>query len=147
MRFRKEKQDAVLSVIANGVEFAGDLTFDHGLRVDGLVRGKVQSEATLIIGATGKVEAEVDIRRISINGEFHGSIRASDRVEIHKDGKVYGDIFTPCLIIEAGALFEGRCNMADQMGSSTEDAIRLQPLEQHADASARRQNAAGPMLP
>ena len=54
------------------------------------------------------------IRRISINGEFRGIVRASDRVEVHKEGRVYGEIYTPCLIIEAGAIFEGKCNMSEK---------------------------------
>jgi len=114
MKFKKEEQDEMTSLLGEGVEFVGDLSFTFGLRVDGVVKGKVRSESILIIGPKGKVEAEVSIKRISIDGEFHGVIYATDRVEIHKDGKVYGDINTPCLIIEAGALFEGKCNMSDQ---------------------------------
>jgi len=83
------------------------------MRVSGIIKGKVHSEAVLEIGPGGKVDAEVNVRTISISGEFHGIIRALDRVEIHKDGKVFGDIYAPCLIIEAGAVFEGRCNMGD----------------------------------
>lgn len=114
MKFKKESADEILSLLGEGVEFQGELSFTHGIRVDGVVRGKVRSESCLIIGPKGRVEAEIAIRRVSIDGEFHGTIRASDRVEIHKEGKVYGDIYTPCLIIEAGALFEGKCNMNDQ---------------------------------
>jgi cytoskeletal protein CcmA (bactofilin family) len=114
MKFKKESTDEILSLLGEGVEFQGELSFTHGIRVDGIVRGKVRSESCLIIGPKGRVEAEVAIRRVSIDGEFHGIIRASDRVEIHKEGKVYGDIYTPCLTIEAGALFEGKCNMNDQ---------------------------------
>jgi len=114
MKFKKAEQDEMTSLLSEGVEFVGDLSFTLGLRVDGVVKGKVRSESILIIGPKGRVEAEVSIKRISIDGEFHGVIYASDRVEIHKDGKVYGDINTPCLIIEAGALFEGKCNMSDR---------------------------------
>lgn len=111
MKFKKENADEILSILGEGVEFQGELSFAHGIRVDGAVRGKIHSESCLVIGPKGKVEADVAIRRISIHGEFRGSIQASDRVEIHRGGKVYGDLFTPCLIIEAGALFEGKCNM------------------------------------
>jgi cytoskeletal protein CcmA (bactofilin family) len=113
MRFRKETPDEIVSLLGEGVELVGELSFTHGLRVDGTVRGKIRSEATLVIGPKGRVEGDASIRRISITGEFHGTIRAS-WIEIHKDGKVYGDLYTPCLIIEAGALFEGKCNMSEQ---------------------------------
>jgi cytoskeletal protein CcmA (bactofilin family) len=91
----------------------GEVSFTSRMRVSGIIKGKVHSEAVLEIGPGGKVDAEVNVRTISISGEFHGIIRALDRVEIHKDGKVFGDIYSPCLIIEAGAIFEGRCNMSD----------------------------------
>jgi len=121
MKFKRDVDDEIQSILAEGVEFDGELSFNHGLRVDGLVRGKVTSDACLIIGPSGKIEAEVRIRRAMINGEFRGAIHASDRVEIHKDGKVYGDIFTPCLIIEAGALFDGKCNMSEEKAAISAD--------------------------
>jgi cytoskeletal protein CcmA (bactofilin family) len=111
MKFKKENADEILSILGEGVDFQGELCFTHGIRVDGVVRGKVRSESCLVIGPKGKVEAEVTISRVAINGEFRGTVHASDRIEIHREGKVYGDLFTPCLIIEAGAIFEGKCNM------------------------------------
>jgi cytoskeletal protein CcmA (bactofilin family) len=115
MPFMKRKAaDSIISLLGKGAEMTGEITFTNGLRVEGVIKGKVRSEATLEIGPGGLVDAEVRVRRISINGEFHGVIHAADRVEIHKDGKVFGDIYSPCLIIEAGAVFDGRCNMSDE---------------------------------
>jgi cytoskeletal protein CcmA (bactofilin family) len=111
MKFKRENDDEILSILGEGVDFQGELSFTHGIRVDGIVRGKIRSDSCLVIGPKGKVEADVTIRRLAINGEFRGTVHASDRIEIHKEGKVYGDLFTPCLIIEAGAIFEGKCNM------------------------------------
>jgi cytoskeletal protein CcmA (bactofilin family) len=114
MQFMKGKsKDDVVSLLGEGVEFAGELTCTNNLRASCVIKGKVRSEATFEIGPGGKVDAEVAVRRIVVSGEFHGTIRASERVEILKEGKVYGEIYSPCLIIEAGAIFEGRCNMSD----------------------------------
>jgi cytoskeletal protein CcmA (bactofilin family) len=121
MKFGKEKPDDIQSILGEGVEMVGEINFSTGLRVDGVIRGKIRSEGILAIGSKGRVEAEVLIKRISINGEFRGVIHASDRVEIHKDGKVYGELYTPCLIIEAGALFEGKCNMSERLPAKTEE--------------------------
>ena len=115
MQFMKGKEaDEIVSHLGDGTEFSGELSFVKGLRVSGVVKGKVRSEATLEIGPGGKIDAEVSVRKIAISGEFRGIIRASERVEILKEGKVFGDIYSPCLIIEAGAIFEGRCNMTDK---------------------------------
>ena len=119
MKFKKENTDEILSILGDGVELQGELSFAHGIRVDGIVKGKIRSESCLVIGPRGKVEADIAIRRVSIHGEFHGAIQASDRVEIHREGKVYGDLSTPCLIIEAGALFEGKCNMNESRVGQT----------------------------
>jgi cytoskeletal protein CcmA (bactofilin family) len=132
MKFKKQTSDEIVSLLGEGVEISGEISFSQGLRVDGNVKGKIRSEATLVIGSTGRVEAEVSIRRVSITGEFHGVIHASERIEIHKDGKVHGDLYTPCLIIEAGALFEGKCNMSDQKANRVPEGPVLRAVEPSA---------------
>ena len=112
--FKKENAVEILSILGEGVEFQGELSFTHGIRVDGTVQGKIRSDASIIVGPKGKVSADITIRSISINGELRGTVRASERIEIHKMGRVFGDLYTPCLIIEAGAVFEGKCSMLDQ---------------------------------
>ncbi len=136
MMFKRESSDEIVSLLGEGVEMVADMSFSKGLRVDGLVKGKIRSEAFLVIGPKGRVEAEVHIRRISINGEFRGVIHASDRVEIRKEGKVYGDLYTPCLIIESGALFDGRCNMSDLKAAKPgEGPSQLKAVEPAGDSS------------
>jgi cytoskeletal protein CcmA (bactofilin family) len=133
MQFKKGKEtDEIVSLLGEGAELNGEISFTNGLRVDGVVKGIVRSEAALVVGRAGKVEAEVFVKKICISGEFHGVIRASDRVEIYKDGKVYGDIYCPCLIIEAGAIFEGRCNMSENRNAAPkpeENSPAANPLE------------------
>jgi cytoskeletal protein CcmA (bactofilin family) len=125
MQFKKGKEvDEIVSLLGEGAELDGEISFTSGLRIDGIVRGKVKSEAALIIGRSGIVNAEVNLKKISISGEFHGVIHASDRVEIYRDGKVYADIFSPCLIIEAGAIFEGRCNMSEKRASRKDEPMK-----------------------
>jgi cytoskeletal protein CcmA (bactofilin family) len=116
------------SQLGEGVELSGDFYFSKGVRIGGVVKGKIRADALLEVAPTGRIEAEVDVRRISIQGELHGTIRASERVEIHKEGKVRGEIFSPCLIIESGAFFEGHCNM----GEATPAAVSSQK-EIHQD--------------
>ncbi len=134
MKFRKDAQDEIVSILGAGAEMVGDLTFNHGFRVDGVIKGKVRSEAYLVIGTSGRVEAEAHVRKVAINGEFHGVLRASDRIEIYKEGKVYGDVYTPCLIIEAGGLFEGKCNMSESRAPKAADNPPLRTTDTTADS-------------
>lgn len=125
MKFKKESADEIVSILGDGVEFEGELCFTHGVRVDGSIRGKIRADACLVVGPKGRIDADVAIRRIAIHGEFHGTIHASDRVEILKEGKVYGELYTPCLLIEAGATFEGKCNMNDQKAAAASGTRNL----------------------
>ena len=108
----------VNSQLGEGVELSGDFYFSKGVRIGGHLKGKLRADATLEVSPSGRIDADVDARSISIFGEVNGSIRASERVEIHKEGKVRGEIFSPCLIIEAGAFFDGHCNMGETGGKS-----------------------------
>ena len=107
------------SHIGEGAELSGDFYFSKGVRIGGVVKGKIRTEGVLEIVPAGKIEADIDVRKISIQGEFRGTIRASERVEIHKGGKVQGEISSPCLIIESGASFDGHCNMGKDVVPQT----------------------------
>ena len=130
MNFKKGgSSDAIISLMGEGVEIVGEVSFTQGVKIDGVIKGNVKSDASLVVGSKGKVEADVAVRRISIGGEFKGTIHASERVEILKDGKVFGDLYTPCLIIEAGAVFEGKCNMSERKGTKAEEGALLKVVE------------------
>jgi cytoskeletal protein CcmA (bactofilin family) len=138
MQFRKGKaMDEIVSLLGEGAEISGEIFFAKSMRIDGFVKGKIRSDASLIIGSGGKVDADVNVRRISINGEFHGIIHASERVEIHREGRVYGDIYCPCLIIDAGAIFEGRCNMSDSSMSKKDEGVLLKAVDANPDITAK----------
>jgi len=90
--------------------FSGDLVFKGSFRIDGNFKGTVDSDSMLIIGDTGSVEAEIKVGYIIINGEFKGSIQATDKVEIHEHGRVTGTITAPKLQVEDGAYLEVTCH-------------------------------------
>ena len=95
--------------LGENTEFEGELKFHGTIRIDGHFKGDISAVGTLIIGKSGKVEANVHVSSIVLNGELHGNILADERVEIHAPGKVYGDIKAPVVVIHEGVLFEGNC--------------------------------------
>jgi len=77
--------------------------------VDGKVEGPVAlAGQRLTVGRTGQLNSEVTAREVVVYGKVTGNLRASDRVEIKKDGSVTGDIVTSRISIEDGAFFKGR---------------------------------------
>lgn len=98
--------------LTDGTEIDGEVRFNEELRVDGKIGGRIVSDSgRLLVGESGQIEAEVHVGVASISGTVSGTLVATVRVEIHSTGKFYGDIRTPALIIEEGAIFEGQCEM------------------------------------
>ena len=101
----------VSGFIDKDTEIKGDIRFNDSFRIDGKFKGKILSGNTLIVGENGDVEADIEVRSVSINGKVKGSINTKDRVEIFSKGRVTGKIIAPKLIIEEGAFFQGTCQM------------------------------------
>jgi cytoskeletal protein CcmA (bactofilin family) len=109
---RDIKDGNMSGFVGTGTAVTGEATFKMMLRVDGHISGRVSSEdGTLIVSAGGQVDANVDVAVALINGTINGDIIATKRIEIGRVGKVIGNIQTPALIIESGAIFEGSCRM------------------------------------
>jgi len=109
----REFKDGNLSgFVGSGTVVTGEANFKALMRVDGHLSGRITSTSgTLIVGANGKVDANIEVAVATIQGTVNGDIIASQRLEIGRAGKVNGNIQTPSLIIEQGALFEGSCKM------------------------------------
>jgi cytoskeletal protein CcmA (bactofilin family) len=110
----KEKEREILDskisgLIDQGTEMKGDLTFKGSFRIEGNFKGTINADSLLIIGERGKVEADIKVGQVVINGEIRGNVQASERVEVHSKGRVYGTIQTPKLVVEEGAYLEANC--------------------------------------
>ncbi len=99
------------SVIDQGCQFEGRLTFVGTLIVNGKFQGELISSNTLIVGESGELEADVRAGTIILAGQISGHITARERVELRKTARIFGDIISPVLVLEEGVIFDGRCNM------------------------------------
>jgi len=103
-------------LIDHGTELKGELNFKGSFRIEGAFQGKIFSDSMLIIGEKGKVEADVQVGQLIINGEIRGTLQAKDRIEIHNRGRVYGTLITPRLVVEEGAFLEANCQTTEVRG-------------------------------
>lgn len=109
---RDIKEGRLSGYVGNGTVLTGETNFQAMLRVDGHLTGRVTSEnGTLIIGSTGRVDANIMVASAMINGTVNGDIIAMERIELGRTSRVVGNIQTPKLVIEDGAIFEGSCTM------------------------------------
>lgn len=101
----------VHTILGPESKFQGNLSFEGTVRIDGHFKGDVNTNDVLVVGPGAKVEAEIHVGSIVINGEVNGNIFAKNAVEIHAPAKVRGNISTPVLVIDRGVIFEGSCKM------------------------------------
>lgn len=97
--------------IDQGVTLEGTLTVTGTFRIDGNIKGNIISEQTVILGEGAKVEGQIEGNRVVISGRFDGVIFAKGRVEIEAKGVVTGEVHSPCMVIDPGGIFDGRCHM------------------------------------
>jgi cytoskeletal protein CcmA (bactofilin family) len=80
------------------------------------------------VSTNGLVEADIDVAVAQIHGAVKGDIIASKRIEMGRVARVNGNIFTPSLVVEQGAHFEGSCRMADRPSSRQEARKKMKEL-------------------
>ena len=108
--------------IDQGSEFEGKLSFRDTVRIDGRFQGEITSENTLIVGEPGDIEATIRSNTVVVSGKVHGSIYAAKKVVLHKAAFVTGDIETPVISIEEGAVLNGQVKMPSPDGRHTSTA-------------------------
>jgi cytoskeletal protein CcmA (bactofilin family) len=102
----------ITALLGRGTRFEGKLYFEGRVRIDGVFKGEIKSDDTLIIGDGAEVHAEIDVATVIVRGgAVHGNVRASQAIEIHSPGKLIGNISSPSLFIERGVEFQGSCKM------------------------------------
>lgn len=100
------------SLIGAGTTVSGDIAFSGGLRVDGKVIGKVTTldnqPGTLVISEQARVDGEVRVSHVVVNGEVSGSLIANDYLELQAKARVNGDVAYRMLEMHFGAIVEGK---------------------------------------
>ena len=93
-------------------ELDGEMSFKDMLRINGHVAGRVFSyKGTLIVDASARVEADINVGICVVNGTVVGDIIGHERVEVAQGAVVKGNIATRTLSIKPGAVFQGDCRM------------------------------------
>ena len=132
---RDIKEGTLSGFVGGGTDVTGEANFKAMMRVDGHFSGRITSSTgTLIVGNNGVVDANIEVAVAVIQGNINGDIIATQRLELGRAAKVNGNIQTPSLIIEQGAIFEGSCKML-QMQTAAEKAKRDRKVDEPLDTT------------
>ncbi len=107
------KEKEMNGFLDQGTVFQGDLVFEDLLRIDGKFEGTIRSDSELVIGESAEVKGEVSVGSVTINGRVNGKITAKNKIEINSRARVTGELITPVLSIQDGAVFDGTVAMGN----------------------------------
>ncbi len=89
----------------------GKLRFEGAVQIDGTFTGSITTNDLLIIGEHAKIAADINCGSAVVSGEVTGNITAIEAVELRGNARVKGDIATPALAMDKGAVFDGISKM------------------------------------
>src|SRR5712692_4983868 len=130
---RERKSDGAddwIGFLDKGVRLEGTLELAGTFRVNGQVKGNIISAHSLILGEGARVEGQIEGNHVVIAGRFDGVIFAKGRVEIQAKGVVTGEVHSPCLVIEPGGIFDGRCHMLASAQATKPVTIPIRAINQ-----------------
>jgi cytoskeletal protein CcmA (bactofilin family) len=117
-------QNRIDTLIGAGTTITGDIAFSGGLRIDGEIKGNVNATgdqtSTLVISEHARIEGEVSVAHLVINGSVTGPVISSGFLELQAKARVTGDIQYNSIEMHLGAVVEGRMIHTGQPGKSIE---------------------------
>ena len=109
---KPNKIESITTFLGADAYIEGSLEFKGTIRLDGMVKGTVNSKGgTLIVGEKARIDGDIFVDVAIIMGQVNGIVNANNRIEVYPPGSVEGDIQAPVISIDAGVKFNGNCVM------------------------------------
>lgn len=99
------------SVIGPDDFFDGNYRSERGVRIQGSVRGSIESRQYIYVEASAQVDASLSAEDITIAGTYNGKIECRHRLEIASTGRIKGTVTTALLVVQEGGMLDGDLHM------------------------------------
>jgi cytoskeletal protein CcmA (bactofilin family) len=100
-----------INMIGDGTEVEGTLRAKDDIRISGRILGSLIVEGKAIIASGGEVDGDVQAADADVAGKVKGEITVKGRLLLKSTARVEGTVRTTRLIVEEGAIVEGKCEM------------------------------------
>ena len=127
----KTETGGELNLVAAGTVFEGKLRTPGSIRIDGKIIGEVTAAQNISIGGSGDVDGNITARNVTIGGKIKGMVVAQEKLVFETKAIVRGDIRAAKLVIDEGAMFDGKCMMAE--AKPMPNLVELKPEVRRAE--------------
>lgn len=110
----KNRDVELSTIIGKDSKVTGSLFAKGGVRIDGEVEGKIESDGFVTIGSSGIAKSDIKAKECLISGKVKGNIVTEESLELDKSAQLNGNIITKILRINTGAIFNGNCSMQNE---------------------------------
>ena len=105
------------TVLGKDVTFKGIVHFEGTVQLDSCFEGEIHTKGVLVVGEHAVIRGTVSVGTLISSGKIHGTITASDKVQLLKSAVQIGDVQAPLFSIEEGAYFKGRTEMGPRLAA------------------------------
>lgn len=108
---REISEDQITTVVAEDLEIKGTIKFKSSVMLKGVFEGEIISEGLLVVGSTARVSASINTKTLISHGSITGNVDAAEQIVLKSSATHIGDLKSPFIMIENGAVFNGSCMM------------------------------------
>ncbi len=133
-------ENQIVTVIAEDLEIKGTITFKTSVMIKGVFEGEIFSEGLLVIGPTATVTASIHTNTLISHGSITGNVIATEQIVLKDSATHTGDLNSPFIMIENGAIFNGACKMERKQAAATRSPKKSAAEPVNGKASAAEEH-------
>ncbi len=115
------------TVIGPDAHLKGELEFEKGAKLLGSLEGQVITKGDFVVAEGAKLEGQVQAGTIRLDGEVHGNLQATEKIQLSASARLEGDLQTTRLEVADGAVFVGRCVVGPNGSAGPSDKAAGRP--------------------
>ncbi len=149
--YRSEEISNSSNTISRETSIEGNVETSGNLRIEGKILGNIKAKSKVVLGSSAKVEGKIYAQNADIEGTVKGTVQVEGLLTLKSNAKIKGDINTGKLVMEAGAMFDGKCKMGsfknpEDLGSAKAKTSEPQKVEQKPVTSTSTEKVVKPSL-
>jgi cytoskeletal protein CcmA (bactofilin family) len=114
----KNKIVELSTIVGKDCIIEGNLKIKGGIRIDGTIKGNIETDGFVIIGQTGTVKANIKADECMVSGIVDGDVSVDKGLELDKNSRVAGNVSAKNLTVHNGAVLTGHCQMTQEPQSN-----------------------------